>query len=314
MNMENCEMKKNKKGTETSAYGVGKREQHDSSIFYSSKLYGNVKINEKLDEIQNIIDAKYLDKVICADSRNMDFLPDSSVHLMVTSPPYNISKEYDDDLSLNEYIHLLEDVFSDTYRVLVTGGRVCINIANVGRKPYIPYHKYIMEIMDKIGFIMRGEIIWNKSASAGVSTAWGSWQSASNPVLRDVHEYILIYSKEKLGRKKEDRNNTISKEQFLDFTKSIWSFPATSAKKVGHPAPFPVELPFRCMQLYSFENDIVLDPFCGVGTTNIAAMASNRHHIGIDIDPNYVDKARKRIEAFKMEQSQTKMLKFAKKT
>ena len=268
----------------------------------------------KLEEIHNTIDPEYLDNVICADSRNMEFLPDSSVHLMVTSPPYNVSKEYDNDLSLDEYMQLLESVFSETYRVLVSGGRVCINIANVGRKPYIPYHKYIMEIMDKLDFIMRGEIIWNKSASAGSSTAWGSWQSASNPVLRDVHEYILIYSKEKLGRKKNNRNNTITKEQFLDFTKSIWSFPTTSAKKVGHPAPFPVELPLRCIQLYSFENDIVLDPFCGVGSLNIAAITSNRHHIGIDIDPNYVDKARKRIEDFLIEQSQTRISKFTKKT
>ena len=314
MNMENCEMKQNKKGTETSAFGVGKREQHDSSKFYSSKLYSDVKISEKLEEIQNTIDIKYMDKVICADSRNMDFLPDSSVHLMVTSPPYNVSKEYDKNLSLNEYEDLLENVFSETHRVLISGGRVCINIANVGRKPYIPYHKYIMEIMDKIGFIMRGEIIWNKSASAGVSTAWGSWQSASNPVLRDVHEYILIYSKEKLGRKKKDRNNTITKEQFLEYTKSIWSFPTVSAKKVGHPAPFPVELPSRCIQLYSFENDIVLDPFCGVGTTNIAAIISNRHHIGIDIDADYINKARKRIDDFMIEQSQTRISKFIEKS
>tara|TARA_B100002003_G_C14120705_1_gene539007 strand:- start:726 stop:1631 length:906 start_codon:yes stop_codon:yes gene_type:complete len=301
--MEKCKMEKNNKGTKTSAFGIGKREQHDSSKFYSSKLYRNVNINEDLEEIKNIIDRKYLDRVIWADSRDMRFLPDSSVHLMVTSPPYNVSKEYDDDLSLEEYKHFLKEVFSETFRVLVNGGRACINIANVGRKPYIPLHKYIIEIMDDIGFIMRGEVIWNKSASAGVSTAWGSWKSASNPVLRDVHEYILIYSKGKLGRKKKDRNNTITKEQFLDFTKSIWSFPATSAKKLGHPAPFPIELPYRCIQLYSFENDVVLDPFCGVGTTNIAAIVSNRRHIGMDVDPNYIDKAKKRIEEFILEQS-----------
>ena len=311
MIMENCEMrKKNNKGTKTSTFGVGKREQHDSSLFYNSKLYGDVKINENLEEFENVIDPKYLDKVICADSKNLDFLPDSSVHLMVTSPPYNVSKVYDEDLSLNEYKDLLEGVFSETYRVLVSGGRVCINIANVGRKPYIPYHRYIMEVMEKIGFIMRGEIIWNKNASAGVSTAWGSWQSASNPVLRDVHEYILIYSKDKLGRKKKNRNNTITKEQFLEYTKSIWSFPAESAKKVGHPAPFPVELPFRCIQLYTFENDVVLDPFCGVGTTNIAAIMSNRHHIGIDNNIEYIEKGRKRIENYLLEQSQTSTSKF----
>lgn len=302
--------KKTKKGTKTSSFGVGKREQHDSSIFYNSKLYENTVINENIEEIHNIIDTKYLDSLICADSTKMDFLPDSSVHLMVTSPPYNVSKEYDNDLSLKEYKELLFSVFSETYRVLVSGGRTCINIANVGRKPYIPYHKYIMEIMDEIGYIMRGEIIWNKSASAGVSTAWGSWQSASNPVLRDVHEYILIYSKDKLGRKKKERTNTISKEGFLEYTKSIWEFSAESAKKVGHPAPFPLELPYRCIQMYTFEKDVVLDPFCGVATTNIAALMSNRHHVGIDNNIEYIEKGRKRIENYYLEQSQTSITKF----
>ena len=311
--MESYELRKKKntkKGTKTSSFGVGKREQHDSSIFYNSKLYKGTDINENIKEIENSIDLKYLDCVMCSDSRNMDFLPDSSVHLMVTSPPYNVSKEYDEDLSLNEYKNLLKDVFSETYRVLVSGGRACINIANVGRKPYIPYHKYIMEIMDEIGFIMRGEIIWNKNASAGVSTVWGSWQSASNPVLRDVHEYILIYSKEKLSRKKKTKKNSITKDQFLEYTKSIWSFPAESAKKVGHPAPFPVELPYRCIQLYTFENEVVLDPFCGVGTTNIAAIKTNRHHIGIDNDIEYVEKAQKRIKEYIKRQSQTAISKF----
>ncbi|MCK4817360.1 site-specific DNA-methyltransferase [bacterium] len=305
--------KKRVKGTETRSFGVGKREQHDSSKFYNSNLYNNININEKIIEVENIIDQKYIDSLICKDSRNMDFLPDSCIHLMVTSPPYNVSKDYDEDLSLEEYKELLRGVFSETHRVLVSGGRACINIANVGRKPYIPYHKYIMDIMDEIGFIMRGEIIWNKSASAGVSTAWGSWKSASNPVLRDVHEYILIYSKEKLGRKRKGKNDSINKEQFLEYTKSIWSFPAASAKKVGHPAPFPVDLPYRCIQLYTFEEEFVLDPFCGVGTTNIAAIKSNRHHIGIDIDADYIEKARKRIEEYLLQQSQTSLSFFAPK-
>jgi site-specific DNA-methyltransferase (adenine-specific) len=217
---------------------------------------------------------------------------------MVTSPPYNVLKDYDENLSLEEYQHLIKNVFSETYRVLISGGRACINIANVGRKPYIPYHRYIMEIMDEIGFIMRGEIIWNKDSSAGVSTAWGSWKSSSNPVLRDIHEYILVYSKEKLSRNKGTKNNTITKEQFLDYTKSVWKFPAESAKRVGHPAPFPVELPYRCIQLYTFEGDIVLDPFCGVGTTCIAAIKSNRHYIGLDVKPEYVKIGKERLERF----------------
>jgi DNA modification methylase len=161
---------------------------------------------------------------------------------------HNVGKEYDQDLTLNEYRQMLKRVWSEVYRVLVPGGRACINIANLGRKPYIPLHAYIIEDMNRIGFLMRGEIIWDKAASASSSTAWGSWQSASNPTLRDVHEYILVFSKESYRRKPpEERANTIERDQFLEYTKSIWTFPSVTARKVGHPAPFPEELPARLM-------------------------------------------------------------------
>jgi site-specific DNA-methyltransferase (adenine-specific) len=217
---------------------------------------------------------------------------------MVTSPPYNVGKQYDENLDFDEYFDLLREVFSETYRVLVAGGRVCINVANVGRKPYLPYHKFLMDVMLDIGFLMRGEIIWNKGAGAGVSTAWGSWLSPSNPTLRDTHEYILIFSKQKMSRKKKNRVATISKQEFLDYTKSVWEFMPESAKKVGHPAPFPIELPRRCIQLYTYKGDIVLDPFCGVGTTAIAAIDTDRHYICIDNDPDYVEKAIKRVKRY----------------
>ena len=164
--------------------------------------------------------------------------------------------------------------------------------------------------MQDLGFLMRGEIIWDKNASAGTSTAWGSWMSASNPTLRDVHEYILVFSKKQFGRKKKNKKDTITREEFLEYTKSIWRFPAESAKKVGHPAPFPVELPYRCIQLYTFEEDVVLDPFCGVGTTCIAALKTKRHYIGIDINEEYVEKAQERINRFKekfLKQTQLKL-------
>ncbi|MHA1360667.1 MAG: DNA-methyltransferase, partial [Candidatus Helarchaeota archaeon] len=256
-----------RKSTKTSNFGVSSREGHDSSAFYNSKLYKGLKVNEKVEEIENLISSKVLNKILCQDSRKMDMIPDSSVHLMVTSPPYNVGKEYDADLSLNEYLDLLHDVFTETHRVLVLGGRVCINIANIGRKPYIPYHSYIINLMQKVGFLMRGEIIWDKGAGAGVSTAWGSWLSASNPTLRDIHEYIIIFSKGKFSRKKKEKENSIKRNEFLEYTKSIWSISPESAKKVGHPAPFPVELPYRCIQLYTFKGEVILDPFCGVGTT-----------------------------------------------
>ena len=135
----------------------------------------------------------------------MDPLPDNSVHLMVTSPPYNVGKTYDEDLDLEEYLGLLREVFAETYRVLAPGGRACINVANVGRKPYIPYHSHIIGLMNEIGFLMRGEIIWNKASGAGVSTAWGSWCSASNRHCGTSTSISWSFPKGAYGRKKGGR-------------------------------------------------------------------------------------------------------------
>jgi len=232
----------------------------------------------------------------------MEELPDNSIHLMVTSPPYNVGKDYDEDLTLEEYLEFLKRVWKEVYRVLVPGGRACINIANLGRKPYIPLHAYIVEDMTELSFLMRGEIIWDKSSSAGSSTAWGSWLSPSNPTLRDVHEYILVFSKGTFKRgNTNDRNNTISKEEFLELTKSVWTFPAESARKVGHPAPFPTELPYRLIQLYTYENEVVLDPFMGSGQTAIAAIKTHRRYVGYDVGEEYVKLAERRIQEFLVE-------------
>jgi site-specific DNA-methyltransferase (adenine-specific) len=222
-------------------------------------------------------------------------LPDNCVHLMITSPPYNVKKEYDQDLTLDEYRELLQSVLKETYRVLVTGGRACVNVANLGRKPYIPLHTYIIEDMLNLDFLMRGEIIWNKAASSSSSTAWGTWLSATNPVLRDIHEYILIFSKESFSRDGKSRESTIIRDDFLELTKSVWSFPAVSARRIGHPAPFPEELPRRLIELYSYKGDVVLDPFCGSGTTCLAAVNTERQYVGYEIDPEYVKLAEERI-------------------
>ena len=285
-------------GTETSAFGTPGRINHDSTKFYNTRLYEGIIQAKKVKYIENPIDSKYLNKIFCKSSESMSELPDDSIHLMITSPPYNVAKEYDEDLSLEEYLQFLNKVWRETYRVLVPGGRVCINVANLGRKPYIPLHSYIIQGMLEIGYLMRGEIIWNKAASASPSTAWGSWLSATNPVLRDIHEYILIFCKETFSREKRDKKNTIKKEQFLEWTKSVWTFPAVSAKKIGHPAPFPEELPYRLIQLYSFKDDVVLDPFVGSGTTCLAALKAGRKYVGYDNNPEYVKLARDRIRVY----------------
>jgi len=296
---------KRPKGTQTSAFGTIGRINHDSSKFYNSKLYSELGDKKILDKTENDFPNDLVNKIILGSAENMKELPDNSVHLMITSPPYNVSKEYDEDLSLKEYLQLLENSFKETFRVLVNGGRACINVANLGRKPYIPLSDYISQMMIDIGFNMRGEIIWNKAASASPSTAWGSWQSAANPILRDIHEYILIFSKGDYKREKGKKENTITKKQFMEWTKSIWTMNAESARRIGHPAPFPEELPYRLIQLYSFKGDIVLDPFMGSGTTAVAAIKSERKFVGYDISQEYIDLAEKRLKPF-LEQTSLK--------
>lgn len=295
---------KKREGTKTSSFGTNGRINHDSTKFYDSKLYKELKSEDKLADFENELPVELVNTLIAGSCENMSIIPSNSIHLMITSPPYNVSKDYDDDLSLEEYLSLLKSAFTETYRVLVNGGRACINVANLGRKPYIPLSDYISKIMIDIGYNMRGEIIWNKAASASPSTAWGSWQSASNPTLRDIHEYILIFSKGdyKRIRKKDEiqsKINTISKEQFMEWTKSIWTMNAESARRIGHPAPFPEELPFRLIQLYSFKDDIILDPFMGSGTTAVASLKSERKYIGFDTDNEYIKLAEKRINSVK---------------
>ncbi|MDR2644634.1 MAG: site-specific DNA-methyltransferase [Endomicrobium sp.] len=289
-------------GTKTSSFGTNGRINHDSSKFYNSRLYKDLNCNRKPLKETNSFPKNYLNKIILGSCTNMKKIPGNSLHLMITSPPYNVSKEYDEDLSLKEYLELLKESFTEVYRVLVNGGRACINVANLGRKPYIPLSDYVSKIMIDIGFNMRGEIIWDKASSASPSTAWGSWLSAANPILRDVHEYILIFSK---GEYKRDRtkkelqfkDNTMTKDQFMEWTKSIWVMKAESAKRVGHPAPFPLELPSRLIHLYSFTGDIILDPFMGSGTTAIAAIKAKRNFVGYEINEKYVNLANKRISA-----------------
>ncbi len=287
--------KKSGKRTRTSSYGTQGRVSHDATKFYTSRLYEAVPGEKDFEAGENPIPPERLNQIFTKSSESMVELPDHSVHLMITSPPYNASKDYDDDLNLSEYLELLNRIWVETYRVLVSGGRACINIANLGRKPYLPLHSYIIDQMLTNGYLMRGEIIWNKAASASPSTAWGSWKSAANPVLRDVHEYILVFSKGTFRRQREGGESTITKEEFLEWTKSVWTFQAVSARKIGHPAPFPEELPHRLIQLYTFRGDIVLDPFVGSGTTCLAARADGRGYVGYEINPDYAQHARQRL-------------------
>jgi site-specific DNA-methyltransferase (adenine-specific) len=285
----------NRKRTSTSSFGTNGRISHDSSAYYRRALQPKPATMADGEAGENPVPAENLDRIFVHSSEAMTELPDRSVHLMVTSPPYNVGKEYDQDLTLDEHRALLRRVLAETYRVLAPGGRACVNVANLGRKPYIPIHSYVIEDATSLGFQMRGEVIWDKGPGAGVSTAWGSWCSPSNPTLRDTHEYILVFCKMPFARRRGSAPASIEPAQFLEYTKSVWTFGPESARRVGHPAPFPVELPHRLIQLYTFLGDVVLDPFMGTGATAVAATRGGRRFVGYELSEEYAAKASARL-------------------
>jgi modification methylase len=282
-----------KQRTATRSFGTGKRESHDASGFYRRRLHAAPVCAADCGEV-SAVPIQVLDRVIPHSSEHMTELPDNSIALMVTSPPYNVGKDYDQDLSLEEYLGFLRRILSETHRVLVPGGRVAFNVANLGRKPYIPLNSHVANLAAEIGFLMRGEIIWVKGKGATGSCAWGSWMSAANPTLRDTHEYVLIFSKQRFDRPRKGQS-TITRDEFMAATTSVWHIPAESARRVGHPAPFPVALVERLVHLYTFEGDTVLDPFMGSGSTAVAARGCGRHFVGYEIDEQYVNLCMDRV-------------------
>jgi modification methylase len=293
------------KRTATKAFGVGKRENHDSSAFYARKICKIPDRNQITHDEINEISPENVNTVFVHSAENMSELPENSVALMVTSPPYNVGKDYDSDLTLDEYLEFLRKILTETHRVLVPGGRVAFNVANLGRKPYIPLNSHIARIAGEIGYLMRGEIIWVKSKGAGGSCAWGSWMSAGNPILRDLHEYVLIFCKQRFDRHIKGVS-TISRDEFLSATTSIWHIPPESAKRVRHPAPFPVQLVERLIHLYTYQDEVVLDPFMGSGSTAIAALKAGRKFVGYEINPEYASICEDRIEESRNEPGERK--------
>lgn len=228
-------------------------------------------------------------------SEDMHKIPSNSVGLAFTSPPYNVGKDYDENMGREEYLALISSVAKEVYRVLVPGGRYVVNIANLGRKPYIPLHSYFYEIHSELNFLPMGEIIWQKGKGANGSCAWGSWRSAKAPRLRDIHEYLLVFTKETFARPDKGESD-VGRDEFMEATLSIWDIPPESAKRVGHPAPFPVALAERVIRLYSYVGDVILDPFMGSGTTCVAARKLSRHYVGYDISEDYCKIANSRLD------------------
>jgi modification methylase len=293
--------------TATSNFGVGRRESHVADAFYSRFEAPEVSADEHVNPAPPVVEA-----CICGDSRRMEAIADDSVALVVTSPPYFAGKQYEEELdregvpgSYLEYLQLLRDVFAECKRVLEPGGRIAVNVANLGRKPYRSLAADVMTILqDDLRLLPRGEIIWQKGEGASGSCAWGSFRSPANPVLRDVTERVIVASKGRFGRAKSPKErraaglpfeSTIRADDFMALTLDVWDIPPESANRVRHPAPFPVELPQRLIELYTFAGDLVVDPFLGSGSTVIAAQRTGRLAIGYDLDPGYVELARARV-------------------
>lgn len=290
------------KKTQTYQFGSSKREGHDASLFYERELYRSLAVpalsrKELLEQPVTAIEEwqEKVNRVYCHSSETMHEIPDNAVGLAFTSPPYNVGKEYDKDLPFEEYLALIERVGREVYRVLMPGGRYLINIANLGRNPYIPLTSYFWELHMRIGFLPMGEIIWQKGRGASGSCAWGSWLSAKSPRLRDVHEYILVLAKMSTSRPDKGISD-IEKEEFLQASLSVWEIAPESARRVGHPAPFPESLAARVIRFYSYVGDVVLDPFAGSGTTLVAAANNSRYWVGYDIVREYCDLAERRVK------------------
>ncbi|MBS1837745.1 MAG: site-specific DNA-methyltransferase [Actinobacteria bacterium] len=292
--------------TSTANFGSGRREGHDATAFYDRFVAPEISTDTTLHP------PGLVDVVHRHDARDMSMVPSGSVALVVTSPPYFAGKQYEEELGVGgvpadylEYLDLLRAVFAECKRVLEPGGRIAVNVANLGRRPYRSLSGDVTAILQDLGLLLRGEVIWVKGRAAGGSCAWGSFQQPTNPVLRDVTERIVVAGKGRFDRALTARQRaerdlpsvaTITRDEFMEATTDVWEIPPERATRVGHPAPFPVELPLRLIDLYTYRGDVVLDPFMGSGSTAVAAVRSGRSFVGFDLDADYVAIAQRRVQ------------------
>jgi DNA modification methylase len=306
-NVEGGRVTERRKPTSTSNFGVGRRENHDATSFY--ERFTPPELHEDDDQVDP---RKAIDQIFCDNAAAMPQVPDRSVALVVTSPPYFAGKEYEEALGEGhipatylDYLQMLEDVFAECVRKLEPGGRIAVNVANLGRKPYRSLSADVLGILqDRLHLLLRGEVIWQKARGSSGSCAWGSFQRPANPVLRDLTERVVIASRDRfdraVGRKERAERGlpamySLSRDEFMEATTDVWEIPPESATRVAHPAPFPVGLPERLIHLYTYYDDLVLDPFIGSGTTAVAAVRTGRHYAGYDMDAAYVERARERV-------------------
>jgi DNA modification methylase len=300
-----------KRATSTSTFGVSRRENHDSSDFYARFAPPVLSTDDTVNLPGPV---NWIHHGDARAPESADRLKAGSIALVVTSPPYFAGKAYEEELGQGhipadylDYLQMLRDVFAICVDKLEPGGRIAVNVANLGRKPYRSLSADVIRILqDDLGLLLRGEIIWRKAEGASGNCAWGSFQSASNPSLRDLTERIVVASKGRfdraVDRKKRAKQglpsvNSIFKDDFMDWTTDVWNMGTESAVRVGHPAPYPVELPQRLIELLTYEGDVVLDPFMGSGTTAVAAVRTGRRYVGFDTDADYVRAATERARS-----------------
>ena len=294
--------------TSTSNFGVGRREGHDATAFYERFQLPTLSTDDTV-----VTAPDFGDGCFEGDSADMKDVPSNSVALVVTSPPYFAGKEYEEALgegnvpaSYAEFIGMLDRVFRECYRVLEPGGRIAVNVANLGRKPYRSLSADVIGVLERLGYLIRGEVIWQKGEGASGSCAWGSLRSAAKPVFRDITERVIVASKGRFDRARTPQQrraeglpfeNTLTSDEFMSATLDLWRIEPESARRVNHPAPFPVELPERLIHLFTYKGDVVLDPFMGSGSALVAAVRTGRRPLGFDLDHTYVEIAKARVAA-----------------
>lgn len=243
----------------------------------------------------------YLNKIVTGDVlESMKKIPNDSIHLAITSPPYNVGKNYDnhnDKMSYEEYLKWLNNVWKETKRVLVPGGRFCLNIAPTGIKEFLPLHHDFSTQLRKLDMKFRTEIIWYKQTMLR-RTAWGSWKSPSNPHIIPSWEYVLVFSKDRDRLQGDPKDADITPEEFKKFSDGHWDIPPET-KRNGHPAPFPEELIYRLIKFYSFKGNTILDMFGGTGTVAVVCEKNNRNYTHIDISEEYNKVAENRLNKVK---------------
>lgn len=253
---------------------------------------------------------KYNLKVINDDFLKTKLIKKSNVDLTITSPPYNVDIKYNshkDNISYPDYLDFTEKWLKKVFSLTKNSGRLCLNIPldkNKGGQQSV--YSDILQIAKKIGWKYHSTIIWNEG-NISRRTAWGSYMSASAPYVIAPVEVIIILYKES-WKKLEKGKSTISKDNFIAWTNGLWTFNGESKKRIGHPAPFPIQLPERCIELFSYENDVIFDPFLGSGTTLIPCIKNKRKCFGVEFDKEYCNIAKKRLKKIIEEKNQTKLI------